>query len=304
MTRRTLFAVAMAVAAFAGGAGGSSPSAQQAEERGSDLLIRVQGPLAIEAGDTVGSAWVFGNDARVTGTVRRRLFVVNGTARIEGAVRGVTIVNGHLELGPTARVAEDVLLYRSTLNRSTDALVGGAIHEELGPSFNASALWVLWVSVTLALMVAGLVAVRLGVPGLDGAARLPTRAPGGTLLTTVVMVVGLPMIATLAFISGLGFVLGIFVLVFLIPALSLIGYLVSALAMGRGLLRIPERPERSDYVSVATGVFVLQLLALMPVVGVLIVILAGQIGAGALIYQTWRQQRAMYRRPIAMAVPA
>lgn len=304
MTRRSLLAVAFALMTLASVDPVFAARPQESEDRGSDLLIRIKGPLAVEAGDTVGSAWVFGNDARVTGTVRDQVFVVDGIARIEGSVRGVTIVNGHLELGPTARVAEDVLLYRSTVSRSSGAFVGGKLHHELGPSFSASALWILWVSVTLALIVVGLVVARLGAPTVEEASRFPASTPGATVLTAAAVIVGLPAAAVLAFMSGLGFVLGIIILLFVIPALAFAGYFVSALAMGRALFGIPERRSRSVYAHIATGVLALQLLALIPVVGALVTIVASQIGAGGLVYRTWRQQRTSHRPPLTSPLPA
>jgi hypothetical protein len=276
---------------------------EAAKQSASDLLVRIKGPLAIEAGDSVGGAWVFGSNARVTGTVRERLLVVNGDARIEGAVRAVTIVNGHLELGPTARVAEDVLLYRSTVTRAPGATVGGAIHTENGASFSASALWVLWASVTLAMIVAGLVLVRLVTPALDDTALTITRAPAATLLTTALLVLGLPAAAILAFMSGIGFVLGFLIVFVVIPVSTFFGIFVSALALGRALLDTPER-RRSPYTGMGVGVFVLQLLGLIPVAGMLAVIVAGQIGAAAFVYRTWRRQRSDVRRTTAELLPA
>lgn len=302
--RMTLLALALAAAVSGMARVPTASTQQRADDRASDLLIRIKGPLAIEAGDSVGSAWVFGNDARVTGTVRDRLFVVNGSARIEGSVRSVTIMNGHLELGPTARVTEDVLLYRSTLNRSPDARVGGTIHHESGASFSAPALWILWVSVTLALVAAGLVFARLATAALDDAARIGATSPGRTLLATAILVIGLPGAAVLAFVSGLGFVLGFLILFVIVPAAAFVGYFVSALALGRGLLGMPQRRERNIYAYMATGVVVLQLLALMPVVGLLVAILAGQVGAGAFAYRIWRQQHRTTTQPTAVAVPA
>ena len=300
----TLLAIALAVGGPVLAGVPVASTQERADDRASDLLIRIKGPLAIEAGDTVGSAWVFGNDARVTGAVRDRLFVVNGSARIEGSVRGVTIMNGHLELGPTAQVAEDVLLYRSTLSRSPDATVGGGIHEEPGASFSASALWILWVSVTLALVVVALIFARLATAALDDAARMPTSSPGGTVLMATILVVGLPGAAVLAFMSGLGFVLGFLILLVVVPALTFVGYFVSALALGRAALGVPERRAPSIYTNIATGVLVLQLLALIPVVGAVIAVLAGQLGAGAFAYRIWRQQRRDMTLPAPVAVPA
>ena len=89
----------------------------------------------------------------------------------------------------------------------------------------------------------------------------------------------------LAFMSGLGFVLGFLILLVVVPALTFVGYFVSALALGRALLGVPERRAPSIYTNIAAGVLVLQLLALIPVVGALIVVLAGQLGAGAFAYR-------------------
>ena len=132
----------------------SSLTAQQESAR-SDLLVRIHGPVTVNAADSLGTVWVINSEVNVAGSVDE-LVVINGTARISGTVRGTVVLFGSdAVFSRGAHVGKDVVLYRSTTNELA-GVVAGRIHRESGASFGPQALWVLWLSITLALIAGGL----------------------------------------------------------------------------------------------------------------------------------------------------
>jgi hypothetical protein len=278
-----LLAILIPAAGLAGQ--GSTPATD------GDLLLRVQGPIRIAAGDVASTVVVIGHEAEVDGTVRQDLIVVNGTAWVRGTVEGnVTVVNGHLELLPGARVEQKALLYRSTVTRAPGAQVMGGIQEEMGISF-ARAAWFFWFGFTLLVVAAGLAYAFLAQRSLEGASRLMRRQPGYTALAALVMVVCLPTLAILLIMTGIGIPLGIALMVFALPVLAFLGYVVAGSSVGHLALRVWPDGSDNPYLAVAVGLLLLQVVALVPVFGGLVALLASQLGVGALLYRVWRRKR-------------
>jgi hypothetical protein len=266
----------------------------------SDLLIRVQGPVTINANDSVGTVWVINNDVNVMGSVEQ-LIVVNGRAQISGTVKqSVFLLRSSGTLAPTAHVGGDVLLYRSTMNGSAGS-VSGKIRQETGASFAPQGLWLLWASITLALIVAGLVFGYFFGDSLGSVADQVRTGWRGIFLVTVALICGLPLLAVLSFMTGIGFVLGFFILFAVIPALSLLGFLVAGTSLGRSLLQVPQFSRDKLFGSIAIGIVVLQLLAIVPAIGVVSVLLGSWFGAGALVYRAWLHEKHAELRLVAQA---
>jgi hypothetical protein len=263
-----------------------------------DLLLRVQGPIRIAAGDVASTVVVIGHDADIEGTVSSDLVVVSGTARIRGVVLGnVTVANGHLELLPGARVGQKALLYRSSVAHAPGAEVAGGIHEEMGFSF-ARAAWFFWFGFTFLVVAAGLAYAFLAQRSLEGASRLVRLQPGYTALTALAVVVGLPTLSLMLILTGIGIPLGIALMVFLLPALAFLGYVVAGSSIGHLALRVWPEGSDNPYLAVAVGLLLLQVVALVPGIGGLIALLASQLGVGALVYRVWRRRRG---RRVAVA---
>jgi hypothetical protein len=283
---RWIAAFLLAIVAVPGGL-----LAQQPPSLENDLLLRIRGPIHVSAGDVANIVVVIGHDADVQGTVTRDLIVINGTARIRGTVQGnVTVANGHLELLPGARIDQKALLYRSTATRAPGAEVAAGVHEEIGFSL-ARAAWLFWFGTTFLVVVAGWAFAFLAERPLEGASQLILNRPGRTVVSALAVVFGLPALAFLALLSGIGIPLGFALLIFLLPALAFLGYLVTGSSLGHLALR--SWPDGSDnpYLAIAVGLLALQAIALIPGLGGLVVLLASQLGAGALMYRVWRLKR-------------
>jgi hypothetical protein len=270
----------------------ASLSAQQESEK-SDLLVRIHGPVVINPGDTVGTVWVINSDVKVMGSVQE-LIVMNGTAHISGTVRGSVFLFGSSGvLASGAHVGKDVLLYRSTID-GTSGAVAGTVHREGGASLNAQALWMLWLSITIALIATGMVFGYFFGDSFASVADQVRNNWRGIFLVTLVMVCGLPLAAVLSFMTGVGFVLGLFIMFALIPALSLLGYVVAGTSIGRALLQVPETSRMKMFGSIAVGIVVIQLMAIIPAIGAISVLLGSWFGAGALVHSALqRGKRAL-----------
>jgi cytoskeletal protein CcmA (bactofilin family) len=273
--------------------------AQATDEQGG-LLLRINGNLAVAAGESADALVVINGDAAVAGSLTGPLVVVNGDAVVDGSVtETITVVNGTLDLRDTARVDGDVILVNSELSQAPGAVVTGEIQRESGLRFTwgtGGFVWftiLAWLAFTIVVLVAGLLFAAVGGRQLSTAAGLITSRPGETVLAAVLVWVLLPILAVLFFFTLVGIPLGLAVLLILLPALWFLGYLVAGTRLGAALLTAGNRPaERSHpYFAALIGLLVLQLLLFVPAIGGLIAFLAGLIGAGALVYLAWNAAR-------------
>jgi cytoskeletal protein CcmA (bactofilin family) len=255
-----------------------------------DVVLRISGPLEVSAGEMVGTAIVINDDVVIDGRVRGQLIVINGTARVRGTVGGVTVLNGRLELAAAARVTGDVMLYRSVLERTTGAAVSGRVIYEVLPTFRQVA-WLVWLATTLVLVLAALAYTFLARRQLQTSAELLRRRPGAVGIATLLVVGGLPAAAFLSVLSGVGVPVAIALLIFVLPVVALLGYVITGTSIGQLVTSVEPRLARRPYVAAGLGVLALQLMAAVPPLGMLFVVIATQVGAGALAYYLWQQHR-------------
>jgi hypothetical protein len=92
----------------------------------------------------------------------------------------------------------------------------------------------------------------------------------------------------------IGIPLGFAILFLVIPTLTVLGYLVTSTALGRLVMRRRRTPPDALgvvgeplYAEVTSGVLMLQIIGFIPGLGGLVIILAGLLGAGALLYYAW-----------------
>jgi hypothetical protein len=286
------------------------PSAAAQEARTDDgFLLRVNGTTTVGATEVTDSVFAVNGDAVVDGTVSDTLVVIKGDATVNGNVAGeVVMIDGTLNLKPGATVG-DVTLMRATLNQEQGATITGELSER---SEFVNFGWgrgvfsfVFWLGTTIVVLLAGLAYAALGGRQLRTAGNLLTKQPGASLLAAAIVWVGLPILAVLALVTVVGIPLGLAVLFFVLPVLWFVGYLVAGARLGAVLARrfggadAPDRP----YLAAIIGLFVFQVIALVPIVGGLLVALAGFVGAGALGYLAYRG-RGERRQAVARPVPA
>lgn len=277
-------------------------AAQQAgREQGSDLLLRAGAPVMLERGERAGTVVVLGGDAVIHGTVDEQLIVVDGVATLAGRVAGnVLVVGGRLDVGPGGSIGQDVTLVQSEITQAPGAMIAGHVTRSSGMGLGWGAAWMFWASMSLLVLVAGLLFAAVGGRQLAGAAGELATRPGRSMLTALALWIGLPLLATLALVTVVGIPVGLSVLLFVLPALWLLGYLVAGAGVGALLAQARRTIASGDhpYGAVALGLLLLQLLGVVPWIGGALVMLAGLWGAGALALRSWHVLR---HRPAGFA---
>jgi hypothetical protein len=270
------------------------------------LLLRINGDVRVAEGETESNVVVIRGDLVVDGRVRDQIWVINGDAVIgdTGVVDGdINIIRGDLSLAGGSRV-NDVTLYDSDIDREQGATVDGDISRENGIQwgFAATAFWIyVWLSMTAAVVLAGLIFAAVGGSQLTRASYALTSDAAMSILAAVVIWIGAPLLAVLAFVTLVGIPFAIGVLLVALPALWFLGYIVSGVRIGLAITRRgAEDPDATDvhpYLAALVGLLILQIIALIPVLGWIIVILAGVYGAGGLALIAARGFRGGGTRP-------
>ena len=148
----------------------------------SGLLVRVQGDVVVDAGESADLVVVVSGDAEVRGRAAA-VVVVGGTARLAGARVGqLVVVRGTAELDRGTVVEGDVWLTWARLDQAPGATVEGAVHRGVA-RFGWGWLAVSpLLSVGLGFLVVG-VGLAGGGPGPPaheaGGRRAHRRLPGG-----------------------------------------------------------------------------------------------------------------------------
>jgi hypothetical protein len=272
-----------------------------------DVQIRINGPVHIATGDTASTVWVVNHDATIDGVVREALVVINGTARITGRVEGgIVIANGRLDLEPGARVEQDVMLYRSVMTRANDAVVAGAVHSQSAFSVGAGAVWLVWLSFTLVVLVAGLVFAELAPRTLTGSAEYLAAHGGRSAVTALIVSATVPAVAIMSFATVIGIPLGLILLIVVIPALSFLGYLTTGSMVGSALVtRVAATGAwTSRYRRVLIGLLTLQVVVALPIIGGLLGLIASLLGVGALVARSWAERERTQRAPVPLSATA
>lgn len=236
---------------------------------------------------------VIGDNAMIDGTVTGSLFVLNGDATVTGQVeQDIVVVRGTLDLASTATVG-DVSVIRGNLVRDTGATVNGSITEgDFQVNFwDWGIFWaLLWLGATLVTLVAGLVFAAIGGRQLKAAGDAAIREIGPTLLGAAAAWIILPILMVMLLITLVGIPLSLGYLLFVLPVIWFLGYLVAGTQLGRLILR-SRYDEPHPYLSALLGLIILQIVGILPVFGGPITTLAGIVGSGALIVLAWRAWR-------------
>jgi hypothetical protein len=282
------------------------PAAAQETETAPDDRdqIVLNGRLTVPEGETVDTAVIFHGPATIEGTVTGSVVVFDGRADISGTVQGDVIVfNGPVEVRSGAQVDGD-LVSRQTPTVESGATVGGeqkSVSVEWDAAdigFASRMAW--WVGYSVSTLVLGLLLLLIA-PGLDAAiiwaARERTGAAIGLGAAAFVL---LPIVAILFLVVVVAIPLGLFLLLAL-GLVYTVGYVAGAHALGRMLLK----PPRSRYVAFLAGWAILRVIALVPILGGLLWIVASIAGLGVLWVAARRTKaEPMMTAPVAPPPPA
>ncbi|MCD6022399.1 MAG: hypothetical protein K0R20_2109 [Actinomycetia bacterium] len=255
-----------------------------AQGDGSDVAEQDQvvltGRLLVESDRTVDTAVIVNGPATIEGTVRQDLFVLNGDTVVSGTVNGdVVVFNGDVTVRSGAEIGGD-LVTQATPNVEDGATIRGSrsnvatkFDYDMG-GFAGRFVW--WLGYTASVLILGLLLLAFA-PGLDETVveTIRTRL-GSSIGWGVALFFLLPIVAVLLLVTVVGIPLGLFVL-FALALIYTIGYTVATHAVGRLVIR-----ASSKYVAFVVGLVILRALALIPIVGGLLWLLASVWGLGLL----------------------
>ncbi|MEZ4523821.1 MAG: polymer-forming cytoskeletal protein [Thermomicrobiales bacterium] len=290
MRRHWLFVFVVLLLALAP----ASVAAQDAGESGDDVLIRINGPIDVAAGETVDNVIVISDNVTVDGNVTESLVVVDGNATVAGTVDGdVVVISGEIELLDGALITGDLNLYDSDLVKADGSTVQGSTNDRSAitwsswDTFAVSAF--LWVSVTLLSIVTALLFAAVGGRQMVTSARFITERTGATVIAAVVGGFLIPAAAIFAFFSVFGIGVGLALLLLLMPLMAVLGYIVAGTRIGLAIVgrNRPLAEFEHPYLGAVVGVVLLHLVGLIPFFGGIIQFLAAVVGAGALTLLAW-----------------
>ena len=257
------------------------------------VLVRVGGNVNVEADEREAVVVVVEGEATVAGAAEV-VVVVNGQATLTGARVGeLIVVEGEAALGEGTVVTGNVQLVDAQITaRAADAVVQGEVRHGVGYQLGLMFFGVLFgLGVTVVVLLSGLIAAAVAPHGMRAAGATITDAFGKTLLATLAVGVGLPLLAVMAFFTIVGIPAGLAILLILLPALGYVGYLVAGIRLGDYVLGVVRGHDEAwhPYQAAVTGLGLLLVLGWVPVVGGIVSPVAGLLGAGALAFRAWQR---------------
>jgi cytoskeletal protein CcmA (bactofilin family) len=245
------------------------------------------GLVQIDGRTSIGqNAYLAGQEVRMGGVVRGNLQVTGRQVVLDGTVDGnVNVDAERLRVGPNARIGGN-LLYRVPREHVTidpGAQIRGrqiAVEPSRGPDvFRLAGLLIS----TLGFLAAGAAAVLLFPRWARAAAEAAARRPIATTAIGLLLLVGVPIVATIVAITIIGIPLALILMVLYAIALYL-ARVVPAVWIGRRLLGTRGGSGRAGAgLAFLIGAVILLVVGLIPILGGIVTFLATLMGLGALI---------------------
>ena len=292
MQRHLLRAMLLAFAALMLGAVTTTAQEPFDEDQGS-VLVGVRNDVALAAGDQADAVIVIEGSALIEGATRG-IVMIDADVTIQGAgasVDGIFAVGGTLTIGPGATV--DQVGYVDTTIVGGERVTGEI--RDIETDVTGAVFWIvaalavfvffIWIGGLIATLVAGLLMVAFGTWQARRAAWTigsdPLKVLAAGLLAFILpwIVFALLLVTLVGIPLALGLMLMWLVVVFL-------GYLVVGLWIGERILSRSRNAAR-PYGAVFLGVLILLLLSWIPFVSAI----AGWVGLGAVTLAGWRVLR-------------
>jgi cytoskeletal protein CcmA (bactofilin family) len=245
--------------------------------------VVITGGAVVPAGQTAGDVVVIDGTVNVAGHVTGDVVSIAGPVRLTGRVDGdVIAIADRAVLGPRARVGGDLRYGDERPVLARGARVDGKVSKEDWGDATRGWGWVgwlgWWLAVSISTLIVGVALVWLAPGALRAADRRLATASARTVGWGIAIAIGAPLLAVLALVTLVGIPFGIGLLLAAIPALA-VAYATAAWLTGRRLLR--DRTT-SAWAPLLAGWGLLRVLALIPVLGALVGLVATVIGLGAL----------------------
>jgi hypothetical protein len=242
----------------------------QPGERAGTIVV-ADGNIDVRRGGQAEDVVAAAGDVRVAGRITGDLVTFGGRAFVLSS----GVVDGDIRYGDKKPVIEP------------GATVGGDVEKidtDLGGAAPFIGALVFWLAVSVSMLVLGLLLLWIAPRAAD-AARAQMRGGGWGPAAGVglVLLIGLPLLALLAFVTLLGIPLAIALLLALLP-LAVLGYVTSAWLLGSALV---DSPPRRRWVAFLAGWAILRVVALIPFFGAIAFLIAAMFGLGALGRALW-----------------
>jgi hypothetical protein len=293
MVRRIHLVLAITAVGVLVAAGPASSQDTFGEDHDRDDFVVLKGDANVPEGDTAGTVVVFDGTATIAGSVEE-VVAFNAPVTVTGSVeQDVFSFNRTVTLEDGASVGGDVISRHEPVI-DPGATVGGDVIRDPGrfleEPFPFLGKLAAWLAVSISVLALGLLLLGLVPRGLDAVEVAWQGAPWPSVGWGVLLLIGLPALAILAFITlvGIPFGLGLALGLFLIYAT---GYTIGTWVLGR---RFMQRQSRA--VAFLVGLGILRLIALIPILAGLVAAAVTVIGLGAVTVAVWRA-----RRPAAAA---
>jgi len=265
--------------------------AAEAPSNSGGVFVSVNGAVDIPAGEHLDALVAINGDARISGQVGT-IVVIRGAATLSGATaQTLVVVNGCADLQAGTTVLGDVRTFSGTVTQEPGATVQGSVRALNADAATLGVLLIpvfilLFLGVWLVTTLAAVSAAALSARQVRALESLISREPGPVLVAGIAGTVALPLVALLLIVTVVGAPVGVAMLLFLLPALALLAWIVAAIWIGDWVLvrlRGAAEPEH-PYLAAVLGVVVLAVAGLLPFVTAI----AALFGFGALLLMAWR----------------
>jgi cytoskeletal protein CcmA (bactofilin family) len=254
--------------------------------------VVITGPVTIARGEVAGDVVVLDGNVRVAGRVKGDLVVINGKTSISGSVKGDAVsIAKRMAVRKGARVGGDVRYADKKPVIAPGAKIGGKVKrvdaKKISSDIGAGAGIGLWLAMSVSTLLLGALLLLLLPRAAAAVHDAVTDRLGACFGWGLLLFFGLPILALILLVTVLGLPLGVTLLLALLP-LAALAYTTSTWLVGRRILG----PERNRFLAFLVGLVILRLLALVPVLGGLVWVLAVVFGLGALVLAASRAHSA------------
>jgi hypothetical protein len=271
------------------------------------VLISTGGDLTVAAGEQADAVIVVNGTATIAGVVNT-IVVIDGNAILNGArTETLVAVRSPVTLGADTVVTGDVMTFDSLVHRIGNAAIEGSMRDMAGDIAGvgfvlASAVLLFFIGFAIATLAAGLLLAALAARQVRAAEALITHEPAQTFIAGLAGIVVPILVVIGLFMTLVGAPLAFGILVFLMPTVAFVGYLVAAIWIGDFILArtspgvVRERP----YLAAVIGLVVMAIATAVPFLSAI----ASLFGFGAVILLSWRTFRAGSSAAAAATRPA
>ncbi|HEX5823452.1 MAG TPA: hypothetical protein VFY18_03240 [Candidatus Limnocylindrales bacterium] len=276
------------------------------------VIMSTQGDVTVPAGEHADVVFVVNGTATIQGEVNT-IVAIDGAANLLGArAETIVAVRSPVEIGAGSVVVGDVMTIDSLVHRTGDGVVQGEVADVATALIGigavlGGALFLIWIGFGLAMIVGGLLLAGLASRQVREAETLISREPALTLGVGIVGLFAFPLVAILLIVTVIGAPLGVGILLQVWPLVAFLSYLVGGIWIGDWMLRqtSPERVRERPYLAAVLGVVLLEVMALVPILA-LVAMIASLFGFGSVLRLSLRtlRSRSVSRPTVAGPMPA